>query len=136
MRYAETADAPVAIVVSEGDTIAYWFASEAFEESGVEWIRKGTPLPETATRALNRKPDGVAGGEHVEASTNLREWFSDGRIASSPKMLLGLAATARRLRCCSPRTGRTKRTKTLRISVNGTRHSDDRGGDRTGVLCA
>lgn len=97
IKFAQTTDAPVAIIVSEGATIAYWFASVAFKASGVDWIAKNTPLPDCATRAFNAKPERVAAGERVEASTGLREWFGDGSDWEIAEDVVGLGSYGKTL---------------------------------------
>lgn len=98
IRFAECADEPVAIVVSTGQTVNYWFASDTFKRiPGITWLRKDDPLPRTATAAFNGDPTRVERGEHREASSTVREWFGDGPDRELSEDVVGLGSYGKTL---------------------------------------
>lgn len=92
IRYVECAEETVAVVISTGQVIDYWFASEAFKGiSRIRWLGKGDPVPSgTATAAFNRDQGRVESGERLEESTNVRKWFGDGPDRELSEDIVGL----------------------------------------------
>jgi len=78
IRFAETNRDPVVVIVSKGPSIEYAVMSEPFKEiSGLDWIRKGTPLPPgCATADFNSDKENVLNAERSDGSTNLQDWFN------------------------------------------------------------
>lgn len=99
IRYAELSDLPVAIVMSTGPTIDYWFASESFKRfRNIEWLRKGSRLPHrSSTFKFNQDESRIAQGEHWEQSTTVREWFGDGPDLELSEDVVGLGSYGRTL---------------------------------------
>jgi len=76
IRAAECSPYPMAIVVSQGPNISYCFMSEGFKGLGrLTFLRKGLPLPSTATQQFNAKPDNIAFGRRETHETLLADWF-------------------------------------------------------------
>ncbi len=82
IRAAECSAYPVAIIISKGDEIAYAFTSESFKNLGkLAFLRKGAPLPQSATRRFNADATKVLRAERAVNETNLATWFDgSGRI--------------------------------------------------------
>jgi len=60
IRSAQCSPYPVAVIVSQGDKVAYAFLSDRFKSvSGPAFLKKGTPLPACATRDFNADPENV-----------------------------------------------------------------------------
>lgn len=99
MRYAQLADVPVAIVMSSGESIDYWFASESFKRiPGIDWLRKGDRLPrQSATFKFNQDSGRVEQGQHWERSTTVRDWFGDGPDVELSEDIVGLGSYGRTL---------------------------------------
>lgn len=91
IRAAECADYPIAIIVSQGDQIAYAFLSDRFKGLGkLAFLRKGSPLPDTVTRRFNADPDKVLYGKRDCESTNLGDWFDGPRRIALDEQVIGL----------------------------------------------
>lgn len=77
IRYAQRTPDPVAIIVSEKQTIHYCFMSDEFKElNGLTWIRKGKPLPKnTVTSRFNTAPLNILNCNQAEGETVLLDWF-------------------------------------------------------------
>lgn len=76
IRIAECAEYPVAVIVSHADEVCYCFMSDSFKKlrkSG--FLRKGDPLPFTATRDFNEDTTNIRAGRSAVAETDLRNWF-------------------------------------------------------------
>lgn len=92
IRYATLAEDPVAIIVSERQTIRYCFMSECLREiQGLEWLGKRMPVPrDSATAAFNQNSDNVRLGKQVEGSSSLDSWFSGAPDAEMQEDVVGL----------------------------------------------
>ena len=92
IRYAETAAVPVAVVVSTGNSVDYCFMSESLQDfSGLEWLRKGQPLPaDVETDLFNRNPDNVLQAQRGHAEIDLRDWFGGPRSLPGTEETIGL----------------------------------------------
>lgn len=82
IRAAECSACPVAIIVSKSDEIAYAFTSESFKSlDKLAFLRKGAPLPQSATRRFNADAAKVLRAERAVDETDLATWFDgSGRI--------------------------------------------------------
>lgn len=89
IRASECSAYPMAIIVSKGDEIAYAFISETFKDLGkLAFLRKGTPLPSSATRRFNAAQKNVLRGERAIDETDLATWFDgSGRIALDEEII-------------------------------------------------
>ena len=77
IRYAQKTPDPVAIIVSEGQTILYCFMSDEFKEiRGLTWIKKGKQVPRnTVTSRFNTAPQNILNCNQAEGDTTLLDWF-------------------------------------------------------------
>ncbi|MCG6118863.1 MAG: ImmA/IrrE family metallo-endopeptidase [Aquimonas sp.] len=89
IRAAECSAYPVAIIVSKGDEIAYAFTSESFKNLGkLAFLRKGAPLPQSATRRFNADAANVLRAERAVGETDLATWFDgSGRIVLDEEII-------------------------------------------------
>ncbi|MCY3753480.1 MAG: ImmA/IrrE family metallo-endopeptidase, partial [Alphaproteobacteria bacterium] len=92
IRYAETASVPVAVVMSAGGTVDYCFMSKSIQDfDGLEWLRKGQPLPAgVETDLFNRDPDNILRARRSHAETDLRDWFGGPRSMPGTEETIGL----------------------------------------------
>ncbi len=92
IRYAETASAPVAVVISAGGLIDYSFMSKDLQDfDQLEWLRKGQPLPAgVETDVFNRDPDNMLRARRSHAETDLRDWFGGLRSMPGTEETIGL----------------------------------------------
>lgn len=94
IRASECASYPIAIVVSQGDQVAYAFLSDGFKQLGekLAFLRKGTPLPDTATRAFNADPSNVSHAKQHCDTTTLYDWFDGSQKISLDEEIVGLGS--------------------------------------------
>ncbi len=98
IRYAQLCEEPVAIIVSSGSRIDYWFASDTFKYSGFTWPRKGDPLSlKTATAEFNKDPQRVATATKWQQSATIRDWFGDGPDREIAEDVVGLGSYGKTL---------------------------------------
>ncbi|OXT01641.1 hypothetical protein B7H23_01325 [Notoacmeibacter marinus] len=91
IRAAECSPYPMAVIVSQGNEIAYAFLSEAFKNLGkLSYLRKGSPLPESATLNFNGVPENVFAVRQQCAETNLKIWFDGMAGIKLDEEILGL----------------------------------------------
>ncbi len=92
IRYAELADAAVAIVISTGPTIDFCFMSETIKLlPHLSWLRKGTPVPQdTVTAKLNANTRRVTDGERDEADIDVMDWLGGNRSVRATEQVVGL----------------------------------------------
>ncbi|HEY8594569.1 MAG TPA: ImmA/IrrE family metallo-endopeptidase [Devosiaceae bacterium] len=91
IRAAECAAFPMAIVVSEGEEIAYAFTSESFKSLGkLAFLRKGSPLPLGATRQFNSVVENVSHAERAVGETDLATWFDVSERVPLDEEIVGL----------------------------------------------
>jgi len=92
IRYAELADAAVAIVISTGPTIDFCFMSETIKSvPQLSWLRKGTPVPQdTVTAKLNANARRVADGVRDEADIDVIDWLGGNRSVRATEQVVGL----------------------------------------------
>jgi Zn-dependent peptidase ImmA (M78 family) len=76
IRAAECSPYPMAIIVSQGDSVRYSFMSDPFKQLGkMRMLKKGALLPDTTTLDFNRDPANVEQARRVCGLTDLNEWF-------------------------------------------------------------
>ncbi|WP_214473424.1 ImmA/IrrE family metallo-endopeptidase [Mesorhizobium sp. dw_380] len=93
IRAAECSPYPMAILVSEGPNISYCFMSDGFKSlAKLAFLRKGTPLPDSATREFNRDPENVAYGRHLTQETTLADWFDGPAHIKLDEEIVGLGS--------------------------------------------
>ncbi|WP_247653718.1 hypothetical protein [Labrenzia sp. PHM005] len=81
----------MAIIVSIGDEVAYAFTSDAFKSLGkLAFLKKGSPLPEGATRRFNADPANVLGARRSVDETDLAIWFDGPRKIKLDVEIIGL----------------------------------------------
>lgn len=99
IRYAQLCDEPAAVVMSSGERIDYWFASQKFKEiRGIQWLAKGEPVPRgTATAEFNKDPGNIARCERREAMTTIADWFGSGPDRELAEDVVGLGSYGRTL---------------------------------------
>jgi Zn-dependent peptidase ImmA (M78 family) len=92
IRAAECSSYPIAIIVSREDEISYAFMSDSFKRLGekLAFLRKGTPLPDTATRAFNADPKNVLLTKQQHDTTTLYDWFDGSRKIGLDEEIVGL----------------------------------------------
>lgn len=93
IRAAECGPYPMAILVSQGASICYCFMSEGFKGLGrLAFLRKGSPLPASATEHFNRDPDNVARGKRETVQTSLADWFDGPAHIKLDEEIVGLGS--------------------------------------------
>ena len=99
IRYAQTNRAPVAIVRSRAGTIDYAVMSSPLKDfSGLDWIRKGTPLPaKSVTATFNDDAENVARGRRVEGESSLQDWFNGPHRQAVVEEVVGLGSYGKTL---------------------------------------
>lgn len=91
IRAAEVGAYPIAVIVSQGDHIAYSFTSNAFKDLGkLAFLKKGTPIPESATLRFNRDPSNVRHARRITAETTLGDWFDCPKTIALDEEVIGL----------------------------------------------
>ncbi|MGR9398096.1 ImmA/IrrE family metallo-endopeptidase (plasmid) [Rhizobium leguminosarum] len=92
IRYAELADAAVAVIMSTNGVVDYCFLSEAMKSlPKLDWLRKGSPLPSgTATARLAAQPARVLVGERVADAVDVRDWLGGMTRAEISEESIGL----------------------------------------------
>jgi len=92
IRYAETTDDAVAVIVSTGQIIDYCFLSEAMKSlPELKWLRKGSTLPSgTVTAALAADPKRVLAGDRADDEIDVIDWLGGKESALVTEEVLGL----------------------------------------------
>jgi len=92
IRYAETTDEAVAVIVSTGSTIDYCFLSDAMKSlPNLRWLKKGTPLPSgTLTAALAIDARRVLNGDRNADEIDVMDWLGGTKSARVSEEVLGL----------------------------------------------
>jgi hypothetical protein len=77
IRYAELSGARTAVIVSASTSIDYCFLSSTLRSMmGIQWPRKGRPLPRgSATALLRRKQGAIENCESDSADSDTTVWF-------------------------------------------------------------
>lgn len=94
IRVAQCARFPICIIVSEGATARYAFASENFKDLGRNiFLPKGASLPDTSTTAVfNALTSNVASGRQATGECRLRDWFDTDRNPALDEQVVGLGS--------------------------------------------
>lgn len=91
IRAAECSEYPLAIVVSQGDSVAYAFLSDGFKSLGrLTFLRKGAPLPPSLTREFNATAENVLSTNRACAETSLANWFGADTDVGLDEEVIGL----------------------------------------------
>lgn len=99
IRYAQRTSDPLAIVVSEGQTINYCFMSDEMKEiKGLTWIKKDTRLPKNSiTSNFNKLIENVLNSKRIEGETSLLDWFGSSLDYEINEEVIGLGSYGRTL---------------------------------------
>ena len=99
IRYAKFADDPVAIVVSSGSQIDYCFMSPSIQNMrGLQWIRKGEPLPPRSTTAVfNKDSSNVLEMRSRDGTSYLDDWFDGAPQFEMSEDVIGLGSYGKTL---------------------------------------
>ncbi|MEW8508327.1 MAG: ImmA/IrrE family metallo-endopeptidase [Candidatus Thiodiazotropha sp.] len=99
IRYAQRTPDPIAIVVSERQTIRYCFMSDEFKEiQDLTWIIKGTPLPkDTVTSRFNSHKNNILNAIRAEGEASLLDWFGSNSSLELYEEVIGLGGYGRTL---------------------------------------
>ena len=99
IRYAQTSRAPVAVVRSRAGTIDYAFMSSPLRDfPGLDWIRRGTPLPsDSVTATFNADAENVSQRRRVDGESNLQDWFNGPHDQVVVEEVVGLGSYAKTL---------------------------------------
>ena len=94
IRYADLAEIATAIVVSRAGKVDYCFMSDAFKSlKGIQWPRKGTPVPSrTPTASLIKKPDSQRRAARDVDETDIMEWFDGGQTVRAQEEVVDLGS--------------------------------------------
>lgn len=113
IRYAELAEDPVAVVVSSNGLVEYCCLSSAIHElTGITWLKRGDPVPGTATTATFQKdPDNITGGCKVDGTSMLDEWLDGAPRIEMKEMWSDSAITGKRSQCFSQISRLSQRTR-------------------------
>lgn len=92
IRYAELTDDAVGIIISTGQTIDYYFLSEAMKSlPQLSWPRKGSTAPKgTETARLNADSDRILMAGRAENEIDVMDWFGGTRSAMVTEEAVGL----------------------------------------------
>ncbi|MEX0829366.1 MAG: ImmA/IrrE family metallo-endopeptidase [Nitrospirales bacterium] len=91
IRAAECSEYPVAIIMSQQDKVAYAFMTDGFKSLGkLTYLRKGSPLPASATRTFNKNPENILNMQRTCGETTLADWFDGQRKIALDEEVLGL----------------------------------------------
>jgi len=92
IRYIEFTPAAVAVILSTSNVIDYCFMSDTFKEfKGIEWIKKGTPLPTySITHKFNKDKKNVLKSFRREGYINIQHWFGGDYEIELVEEVLGL----------------------------------------------
>ena len=99
IRYAQTSREPVAVIRSEGGTIEYAVMSGPLRDfQGIDWIRKGTPVPpESGTADFNADTAKVAQGRRAKGQSSLQDWFNGPHRQEIIEEVIGLGSYGKTL---------------------------------------
>lgn len=91
IRYTTFTDDAVAVIVSSGERIDYCFMSDSIRDyRGLTWIKKGTILPNGATKSFNRDSTNIAQARREESTSNLDDWFDGAPDVEVNEDVIGL----------------------------------------------
>lgn len=91
IRVGECAPYPVAVIVSQGNSVCYSFLSEGFKSlKPSTFLRKGHPLPNVETKAFNCSDKLVQVCEQRCSETTLAKWFGSDNHVKLDEEIVGL----------------------------------------------
>ena len=99
IRYAQTSREPVAVMRSKGGTIDYAVMSRPLGDfQGIDWIRKGTPVPpDSVTADFNANTEKVAQGRRARGQSCLQDWFNGPHRQEIIEEVIGLGGYGKTL---------------------------------------
>ncbi len=99
VRYAQRTPDPLAIIVSERQTIHYCFMSDEIKEiQGLSWIKKDTQLPSnTVTFRFNQLENNILHGNRDEGEATLLDWFDSDLQYALYEEVIGLGTYGKSL---------------------------------------
>ena len=93
IRYARFAEHPVCVVMSEGTRLSYCFMSDSVRDiKGITWPKKGSLLPNGATRNFNQTPSLIEKGERQESASFLCDWIDGAPDVEMNEDIVGLGS--------------------------------------------
>ena len=92
IRYAESAEDPVVVVVSSNGLVEYCCLSSAIQElTGITWLKRGDPVPSTATTARFQEDlENITGGCRADGTSMLDEWLDGAPRIEMKEDVVGL----------------------------------------------
>ena len=99
IRYAQTSRELVAVIRSKGGTIEYAVMSSPLRDfQGIDWIRKGMPVPPgTVTADFNANAKNIAQGRQAKGQSCLQDWFNGPRRQEIIEEVIGLGSYGKTL---------------------------------------
>ena len=99
IRYAQTSCEPVAVIRSEGGTMEYAVMSGALRDfQGIDWIRKGTPVPpDSVTADFNADTEQIAQRRRASGQNCLQDWLNGPRRQEIIEEVIGLGSYGKTL---------------------------------------
>jgi hypothetical protein len=99
LRFAMFSDDPVAVVMSEGNTVLWCEMSRALHDlRGLTWLRKGSVLPRGTTSAsFNLDQANVSQRREADGTTDLSLWFDGAPDVEMMEDVFGLGSYGRTL---------------------------------------
>ncbi len=99
IRYANHAEFPVVVVVSEADRMDYCFPSDSIKDiPDVKWLGKGSILSrDTETYRFNQSRENIERGRKAEAWTTLDLWFDGAPELEMKEDIVGLGGYGKTL---------------------------------------
>lgn len=99
IRYAHTSREPVAVIRSGAGAIDYAvMSSPLMEFPGLDWIRKGSPLPSgSVTADFNSDAKKITGRQRAEGKGYLHDWFNGQHRQEIVEEVIGLGSYGKAL---------------------------------------
>lgn len=99
IRYASVSKLPGAVIVSNNGVVEFMTASESFGYiPGVQWLRRGDPLPSSVPSALRAmEPEWIAHCSIIEEGSLLSNWFTSAPKIEVEEDIVGLGSYGRLL---------------------------------------
>ena len=99
LRYAQTSRDPVAVIRSSNGAIDYAvMSSPLMDFRGLDWVRKGTPLPSLGVTAeFNVDPENIARGRRAGGQGCLQDWFGGEHRQEIVEEVVGLGGYGKAL---------------------------------------